>query len=106
MSTFAMPSLETAKLVGGPAPARPVDDFPAVLDRLLDRHALSETEAQTLMDDVLDGGLGPERLAAFVTAIGARAFRVEERVGFARSMPRHAEPFDAGPAGPGPLLDT
>lgn len=84
-------------------PMASAPDFPAVLDRLLDRHTLSETEAQVLMDQVLAGGLGPERLAAFVTALRAKGVGVDELVGFARSMRRHAHPLDAGN---GPFLDT
>jgi anthranilate phosphoribosyltransferase len=79
------------------------DDFPAVLDRLLDRQALGETEAERLMDHVLDGGLGPERLAAFVTAMRAKGLSVDELVGFARALRRHASPLDGGP---GPFVDT
>jgi anthranilate phosphoribosyltransferase len=79
-------------------------DFPAVLDRLLDRHALPEAEAERLMDQVLGGSLGPERLAAFVTAMRAKGLSVDELVGFARSMRRHAHPLDT--AGLGHVLDT
>lgn len=86
-----------------PEPRLAPADFPAVLDRLLDRHALPETEAEGLMDQVLDGGLGPERLAAFVTAMRAKGLSVDELVGFARSLRRHAHPLDAGE---GPFLDT
>lgn len=78
-------------------------EFPAVLDRLLDRHALSESEAEQVMDSILAGGLGPERLAAFVTAMRAKGVAVDELVGFARSMRHHAQPFDGGS---GPFLDT
>lgn len=88
----------------GTAPPAPTgDDFPALLDRLLDRHALGETEAEGLMAHVLAGGLGPERLAAFVTAMRAKGVSVDELVGFARAMRRQAVPFDGGP---GPFLDT
>jgi anthranilate phosphoribosyltransferase len=76
-----------------------------VLDRLLDRHALGESEAERLMDQVLGGALGPERLAAFVTAMRAKGVAVDELVGFARSMRRHAHPIDAGSGGR-PVLDT
>jgi anthranilate phosphoribosyltransferase len=89
----------------GPAAGRPdAPDFPAVLDRLLDRHALPEAEAEALMDQILGGALGPERLAAFVTAMRAKGLSVDELVGFARSMRRHAQPIDA--SGLGPVLDT
>jgi anthranilate phosphoribosyltransferase len=85
-----------------PRPAERTE-FPAILDRLLDRVALGEAEARALMDDILQGGLGPERLAAFVTAMRAKGIAVDELVGFARSLRAHAEPLEAGP---GPFLDT
>jgi anthranilate phosphoribosyltransferase len=89
-----------------PPPASPAPlDFPAVLDRLLGRQALGESQAEALMDHVLAGGLGPERLAAFVTALRAKGPSVDELVGLARSMRRHAEPVDAGDR-PRPVLDT
>jgi anthranilate phosphoribosyltransferase len=78
-------------------------EFPQVLDRLLDRRALTEVEAEAAMDSVLGGELGPERLAAFVTALRAKGTTVDELVGLARSMRRHALPLDGGP---GPFLDT
>lgn len=85
------------------SPPQVGEEFPAILDRLLDRQALAETEAEALMDHILGGGLGPERLAAFVTAMRAKGPLVDELVGFARSMRRHAHPLAAGP---GPFLDT
>jgi anthranilate phosphoribosyltransferase len=70
------------------------EEFPQVLDRLLDRQALGETEAEGVMDHVLAGGFGPERLAAFVTAMRAKGVVVDELVGFARSMRKHAHPVE------------
>lgn len=87
---------------GGGRQAGP-DDFAALLDRLLDRRALGATEAESLMDDVLAGGLGPERLAAFVTAMRAKGVVVDELVGFARSLRRHAH---AVPHAHAVVLDT
>lgn len=99
-------SLAAASTSPMPAPQPPDGDgsgFPAVLDRLLDRRALGEAEAEALMDRVLAGGLGPERLAAFVTALRAKGLAVDELVGFARSLRAHAQPVrHAHPL----LLDT
>jgi anthranilate phosphoribosyltransferase len=78
-------------------------DFPVILDRLLERRHLDEEAASALMDDVLDGSLGPERLAAVVTALRAKGPHEDELVGFARSMRRHAEPVRAPD---GPVLDN
>jgi len=114
MSRLAAPAattaaVATAAVASRPAPSPPSpaggegDDFPAVLDRLLDRRALSEAEAKGVMDQVLAGSVGPERLAAFVTAMRAKGLSVDELVGFARSMRAHANPIDGGV---GPFLDT
>jgi anthranilate phosphoribosyltransferase len=70
--------------------------FPALLDSLLDGHTLPSADAEAVMDDILLGGLGPERLAAFVTAMRARDPAVDELVGFASSMRKHAKRIDAG----------
>lgn len=84
---------------------RPPDEgaFASLLDRLLDCRALAEPEARALMDQVLGGDLGPERLAAFVTALRAKGLTVDELVGFARSLRHHAHPITRAP---GLLLDT
>lgn len=66
------------------------DGFPALLDRLLDGGALSEDEARSTMGEALDGDLGPERLAALLTALRTRAPIADELVGFARAMRERA----------------
>lgn len=73
--------------------APPTVPFPEVLDRLLDRRELGEPEAQGLMDQILQGELGPERLAAVVTALRAKAPCAAELVGFARALRAHAQPL-------------
>lgn len=80
------------------------DDFPDHLDALLAGEALAADAAEALMDRTLDGELGPERLAALVTALRAKGPDEDELVGFARSMRRHGRRIDAG--SPGPVLDT
>lgn len=80
------------------------DDFPRRLDALLAGEPLDADAAEPLMDRTLDGGLGPERLAALVTALRAKGPDVDELVGFARSMRSHARRIDAGTDGP--VLDT
>lgn len=80
------------------------DPFPALLDHLLDGQYLTGAQAESVMDDILSGSLGPERMAAFVTAMRAKSPAVDELVGFARSMRRHAHTIDAGTGGP--VLDN
>lgn len=55
------------------------------------------------MDTALNGDFGPERLAAFVTALRAKGLNVDELVGFARSLRQHAHPV---PHSHVVLLDT
>src|ERR1051326_8306514 len=76
--------------------------FPELLDRLLDRHALPMQEAQAVMAQILDGELGPERIAAFVTAIRAKPLDAAELAGFALALRGHAHTVPSA----GPLLDT
>jgi len=79
-----------------------IPDFPTLLDRLLDRKALDMPEANRIMSQILDGELGPERIAAFVTAIRAKPLDAVELAGFAQALRSHAHPV----RGRGPLLDT
>jgi anthranilate phosphoribosyltransferase len=96
----SMPSL----LPTPPQAPEPLPDFATVLDRLLDRRHLGEAEAERLMGQVLEGALGPERLAAFVTALRAKPVEADELVGFARALRSHARPLRHRL--PGPVLDT
>ena len=87
----------------GPSPA----PFPELLDRLLDRRSLSAADAESVMGQVLEGGLGPERLAAFVTAVRAKPLDAGELAGFARALrSRSHHVRSTAPPGPSPLLDT
>jgi anthranilate phosphoribosyltransferase len=56
------------------------------------------------MGQVLDGGLGPERLAAFVTAVRAKPIDAAELAGYAKAL--RARSNHLPPLGGGPLLDT
>jgi anthranilate phosphoribosyltransferase len=80
------------------------DDFPRLLDRLLAAGHLSEEQAHDTMGHVLDGRLGPERLAALIVALRAKGPHVDELVGFARAMRDHSHRIDAGTDGP--VLDN
>lgn len=77
-------------------------DFATVLDALLGGQDMSERQARTIMDQTLEGDLGPERLAAFITALRAKGPHADELVGFARSMREHAAPL----ATDGDVLDN
>lgn len=79
-----------------------VPAFPELLDQLLDRRSLSMHDAEDLMRQILAGDLGPERLAAFVTAIRAKPLDAFELTGFARALRSQSHRI----AVDGPLLDT
>jgi anthranilate phosphoribosyltransferase len=60
------------------------------LAKLLERRDLAEDEARGLMDAVMRGEVGPERLAALLVALRMKGETVDEIVGFARAMREHA----------------
>jgi anthranilate phosphoribosyltransferase len=86
----------------GPSRTAPTP-FPELLDRLLDRRSLSMQDAESVMGQVLAGELGPERLAALVTAMRAKPLDAHELAGFARAMRAQGHRVHASP---GILLDT
>ncbi len=81
------------------------DDFPALLDQLLDRQDLSQDAAQDLMGRALTGNLGPERLAAVITAMRAKSPTGAELAGFAQAMRSLSNRIQA-PAGSGIIMDN
>lgn len=84
--------------------AAAAEAFPQILDRLLDRRSLGTLEARQLMEQVLAGDLGPERLAALVTAIRSKPLDAGELAGFALALRGRGRPV---PVAPGTrLLDT
>lgn len=69
-----------------------------ILDRLLAGDPLSEAQAEDVMDQILAGELGPERIAALVVALRAKGPVADELVGFARGMRARSHKIRA-PAG-------
>jgi anthranilate phosphoribosyltransferase len=69
---------------------------------------LSRREAEAAMEEILSGRAGDTEIAAFLTALRFKGETVDELVGFAMAMRRHATPiFSAGHARPdGALVDT
>jgi len=62
------------------------DLFPALLDRVLDGGSLARAEAAEAMGLVMDGALGPARIAALLAALRAKGETFEEIAGFAEAM--------------------
>lgn len=69
--------------------------------------ALSRAEAEAAMEELLSGRASDDEIAGLLAALRAKGATVEELVGFARAIRRHAEPiFADGRRPPGILLDT
>jgi anthranilate phosphoribosyltransferase len=72
---------------------------------------LSRTEADAAMEEVLSGRAAEDSIVALLSALRAKGETVEELVGFARAMRRHATPIFPDGAHGGlrpdePLVDT
>lgn len=76
--------------------------YDPAIRKLLGRESLTEREAAALMNDLMEGALEHAQVAAILTALAANGETVEELVGFASVMRRHALTIDAGE----PVLDT
>jgi anthranilate phosphoribosyltransferase len=62
------------------------------LKRLGAGRDLSRAEAEGVMEELLEGRLAHEEIVALLTTLRAKGETVEELVGFARAMRRHARP--------------
>ncbi len=82
------------------------DDFPTLLDQLLDRQSLDQPAAHAIMDRTLTGELGPERLAAVVTALRAKTPTGAELAGFAQAMRERSNRIDPGLAAGAVVIDN
>jgi anthranilate phosphoribosyltransferase len=72
---------------------------------------LSREEAEATMEELLEGRLAHEEITGLLRAVRSKGETVEELVGFARAMRRHARPMRLGDAQGGsfadsPLVDT
>lgn len=56
--------------------------------------SLTSIEAETVMDLMMGGSAKPEQIAGYLGAIAVRGETVDEIVGSARSLRRHARPFN------------
>ena len=54
--------------------------------------SLSETEAYTVMNQIMDGEATPSQISALITGMRMKGETVDEIVGFARAMREHATP--------------
>src|SRR6202522_4592600 len=54
---------------------------------------LSRSEAESVMEQILSGGSNTEEIAALLVALRTKGETVDEEVGFATTMRRHATPI-------------
>ena len=79
----------------------------SLIERLEAGRRLSRAEAEALMDELLSGRVGTPEMVRLLAAMRSRPYSVDELVGSAFSMRRHARPvFASGDSPIGPLLDT
>jgi anthranilate phosphoribosyltransferase len=75
------------------------------LERLAARENLSVTDAETAMQQILEGRVAPSQIAGFLMGLRVKGETVDELVGFARAMRRMGTRLDLSMAGE-TLLDT
>src|SRR5947207_1125205 len=76
------------------------------LARLVAGHHLTAEQAESLFEDILGGLLDDAQIAAVLALIQVRSPSVNELVGAARVMRRHATPIPCQPTSAGVILDT
>jgi anthranilate phosphoribosyltransferase len=69
--------------------------MPALIEKLLRREDLSESEASSAMHEVMAGRAAPAALAGLLTALAMKGEQPHEIVGFARAMRSHATALSA-----------
>jgi anthranilate phosphoribosyltransferase len=77
-------------------------DFHAILTDLAAGKHLSHAEAESAFEAIMTGGVSPVQISAFLTALQVRGISVDEIVGGATIMRRHADRINA----PDTAVDT
>jgi len=72
-------------------------DFKALLARVAEGHALSESQAEAAFDVIMSGNASPSQMGAFLMALRVRGETVDEITGAARIMRAKALAVDAPP---------
>src|SRR5215470_10253584 len=72
-------------------------DFKALLARVAEGHALSESQAEAAFDVIMSGNATPSQMGAFLMALRVRGETVDEITGAARIMRAKALRIDAPP---------
>ena len=69
-------------------------DWPTILDRLVDGADLNADEAESVLTEVMGGGVAPEVLAGLLVALRAKGETGDEISGFVRAMMAHVAPIE------------
>jgi anthranilate phosphoribosyltransferase len=78
-----------------------------LVKRIEDGHAFTRGEAESVMEELLGGGVETAEIVRLLVALNRRPLRVEELAGFADVMRRHAAAvFAAGEIAPEGMVDT
>ena len=85
------------------AGAAGVVDTTGAIGRVATGASLTEDEAYTVMDQIMDGAATPSQISALITGMRMKGETVDEIVGFARAMREHATPVRPTVAG---FIDT
>lgn len=75
----------------------PSTDWPNLLQQLLDRQSLSQTQAEALMQGWLDEAIAPVLSGAILAAIQAKGVSADELAGMARVLQSQARMVDGAP---------
>lgn len=78
------------------------------LEKIVADEDLTRAEAEAAMEDILAGRASDSLIAGLLTALRIKGETVDEVVGFAKAMRRHATPIfpSSHPRPAGPLVDT
>src|ERR1700683_3544107 len=76
-----------------PSPSHEKNATHAALDKIVAEEDLSRAEAEAAMEEILSGGAGDAQIAGLLMALRMKGETVDEIVGFATAMRRHATPI-------------
>ncbi len=77
----------------------------SVLPKLLNREDLTQTEAESVMNQIMSGAATPAQIGGYLIALRMKGETVDEITGSARAMRKHATPVTPNING-APLIDT
>jgi anthranilate phosphoribosyltransferase len=86
----------SSAVAAGTPPFPASENFARVTMLISQGHDLSCREAERIMDDILSGQAADAEIAVFLTALQFKGETVDELVGLARAMRRHATPIFVG----------